>query len=114
MPLQQPKKHVPIQIGAYTVIGRDCQLEAAAIGSLCCIGDNVTAGERSIVKDCCVIAGGTKIPADMVVPPFTHLSSVNGSLVTTELPPAAAVELQERAMECYQEFVATERKLSQR
>lgn len=109
MPLQQEEKYVPIQIGSYTVIGRDCQLEAASIGSLCSIGDNVKAGERCILKDCCVVAERTTIPADMVLPPFTFLSVVNGRLSMTELPPAVAVELQEQAMERYQEFVATER-----
>lgn len=126
---------IPVTIGSHSTIGRECRIHAAAIGSFCWIGDNVTIGERCIVKDCCVIANGTIVPADTVLPPFTRASMTapppedeekeedykEGSLSTTTsrqqqherrrlvthpLPPAAAVELQERAVELFQTFVA--------
>lgn len=77
--------------------------------------DRVTLRPRCIVKDCCIVAEGTVIPTDAVIPPFTRVSNDRGNhhgrkrLVTTPLPPAAAVELQERAVEAYQEFVAAQR-----
>jgi dynactin 5 len=114
LPGQEENKFVPVTVGSHTVIGKDCVLEAAAIGSLCWIGDGVKIGQRCILKDCCVVADGTVIPADTVIPPFTRVfSSANGRLVTTELPPSVAVELQERALESYQEFAAMQRRQQQ-
>jgi dynactin 5 len=105
-----PMKYVPVSIGSHTVIGKDCTIQAAAVGSSCWIENGVTLGPRCIVKDCCVIAQGTVIPADTVLPPFTRASMSPASsaglrLVTQVLPPAMAVELQERAIEAFQDFV---------
>ena len=103
--------YVPVSLGSHTSIGKDCVLEAAAVGSLCWIADNVKLSARSIVKDCCVVVEHTVIPADAVIPPFTFVSVSNsGRLVTTPLPPAVSVELQERAMEVFQDFAASQRK----
>jgi dynactin 5 len=101
-------KFVPVSIGSHTVIGKDCLIQAAAVGSSCWIEDAVTLGPRSLVKDCCVVTRGTVIPADTVLPPFTHASmssSTNGRLTMRLLPPAVAVELQDRAVEAFTEFV---------
>lgn len=119
--------YVPVTIGSHTVIGPDCVLEAAAVGSLCWIGRGVTIGARSIVKDCCVVAAHTTIPTDTVIPPFTRVSNtiISGSssssssnnarvrLVMTPLPPSVAVELQERAVEAFQGFCAIQKQRQQ-
>ena len=105
------EKHIPVTIGAHTVIGAQATIQAAAIGSLCWIGKNVQAGPRCIVKDCCVVAEGTVIPADTVVPPFHRVfTGEYGRLCTLELPPSVAVELQERATNIYHEFVAAQKR----
>jgi dynactin 5 len=98
-------KFVPVSIGSHTVIGKDCLIQAAAVGGSCLIEDAVTLGPRSLVKDCCVVTRGTVIPADTVLPPFTHASNTNGRLTLRLLPPAVAVELQDRAVEAFTEFV---------
>lgn len=130
--IPEPKgpAYVPVTIGSHTVIGKECCLQAAAVGSYCWIGNNVTLGPRSIVRDCCVIADNVVVPDDTVVPPFTRVSTaaaavavdtnvtlvgtettaataaVHGRLIYRELPPSTAQEMQERSMELYQEFVA--------
>jgi dynactin 5 len=113
---------IPVTIGSHTIIyggtSSDCPcvIHAAAIGSYCCIGHDVFIQERVIIKDCCVIAPHTYIPADTVIPPFTHVSSLfspplndnaeacNRSLVMYELPPSTMVEIQEKSMEIYHEI----------
>jgi dynactin 5 len=106
-PTTTATKFLPVSIGSHTVIGKDCLIQAAAVGSLCWIEDAVTLGPRSLVKDCCVVTRGTVIPADTVLPPFTHAStsSTSGRLTMRLLPPAVAVELQDRAVEAFTEFV---------
>jgi dynactin 5 len=126
---------VPVTIGSHTMIGRDCRIEAAAIGSNCWIGDGVRLGKRVIVKDCCVIGGsgsGSDQPVvvsdDTVVPPFTRISISSGTSATSnrtttstttpplslswmELPPSTAMEMQERSMEIYNDFCARQEAL---
>jgi len=98
---KEEEKHIPVTIGAHTVIGSQATIQAAAIGSLCWIGKNVQAGPRCIVKDCCVVADGTVIPADTVIPPFHRVFTEYGRICTLELPPSVAVELQQRATNMY-------------
>jgi dynactin-5 len=78
---QQQPKSVPMVIGSHTVIGSDCTIRAAAIGSYCWIGKRVTLGNRVIVKDCCVVLDDVVLGDDTVIPPFT--------LVRSTVPPAA-------------------------
>jgi len=108
---QQQQQYIPVTIGAHTVIGTGSQIRAAAIGSLCWLGQNVQAGPRCILKDCCVVADDTVIPADTVIPPFhrAHTDETDGRFCTTPLPPSVAVELQERATNLYHEFVAAQK-----
>ena len=108
---KEEEKHIPVTIGAHTVIGAQATIQAAAIGSMCWIGKNVQVGPRCIVKDCCVVADGTVIPADTVVPPFHRVfMGEEGWLCTMELPPSVAVELQERATIMSVEFQKAERR----
>lgn len=103
-PAEGNNENIPVTIGSHTWIEASAKIEAAAVGSLCWIGKNVTLGPRVILKDCVVVAEGTIIPADTVIPPFSHMRRVEGVLVRTELPPASAVELEERAVAAFQDF----------
>jgi dynactin 5 len=98
---------VTFAVGTKTHIGRDCRVQAAAIGSYCHIGDHVTIGPRCILKDCVIVADGTTIPADTVVPPFSYLSTPgeDGALVRVELPPSAPMEWEEYVVDYYHRFV---------
>ncbi|KAL7559030.1 hypothetical protein ACA910_016373 [Epithemia clementina (nom. ined.)] len=117
--------HVPVVIGSHTIIGPNCQIRAAAIGSYCWIGRNVTMGPRVIVKDACVIEDNVTLGDDAVIPPFTQVTTMTipnhnltisssnpetaapGRTTTTkllqmiELPPATIQLLQEESMEIY-------------
>jgi dynactin-5 len=97
------KKYIPIVIGSHTHIGKDCQIQAAAIGSMVWIGDGVHLGKRVIIKDNCVIEDGVILGEDTVIPPFTRVSASNPSL-HVELPPATAMQLQEVSLDRFQEF----------
>lgn len=104
-------EYIPPTIGSKTWIGANTKSQAAAIGSLCWIGRNVTLGQRVILKDCVVIADDTVVPADTVVPPFSHIRFASQQqqqqrLVRTELPPASSHALEEQALEYYQSFHA--------
>jgi dynactin 5 len=129
---------IPMSIGSYTIIGQDCRILAASIGSMCQIGNGCILGPRCIIKDCCVLPDNTTIPADVVIPPFTRVTSSSFSssassssavatssggitaavedmdgrfhrrrnrIITTELPPAVSVILQEQAVERYDAFL---------
>lgn len=114
---------VPINIGSHTRIGRDCHVQAAAIGSYCCIGDRVTLGKRVIVKDCCVLEDNVVLGDDTIVPPFTRLASCRDANsgatddttkdaewqwshpYTLELPPSIAFQRQEDSIQAYRDFV---------
>jgi hypothetical protein len=60
-----------------------------------------------MLKDAVVVAAGTVIAADTVVPPFTRVSSPHGggALQMTPLSPAAIPLLQEAALDAYHERV---------
>ncbi|KNC79736.1 hypothetical protein SARC_07875 [Sphaeroforma arctica JP610] len=64
------------QIGSHVVIGRECVVNAAAIGSYVRIGNDVIIGQGCVIKDCVRIEDGAVLPPDMVVAPF---SVVGGS-----------------------------------
>lgn len=106
--LTHPIVPLPVSIGSYVSVGANCSIRAAAIGAQVCIGDHVSLGERVIIKDNCSIANGVKIPADTVVPPFTHVSmNAASSIVMIDLPPGITVELNEMAIAKYQQFIST-------
>jgi dynactin 5 len=101
--------YIPVVIGSHTLIGLDCHISAAAIGSACFIGNSVRIHDRVIIKDCCIIADNTIIPSDTVIPPFTHVSASSSAISTMlsfrELSPSTLHEMQERCIEVYQELV---------
>lgn len=103
-------KRIPLVIGSHTHIGTDCQIHAAAIGSMVWIGNGVTLGPRVIVKDNCIIEDGVHLGADTVVPPFTRISAKNPRL-STELPPSMAAHMQEISMDRYQDFKLQQREV---
>jgi dynactin-5 len=107
-------QYVPVSIGSHTFIGKDCELQAAAIGSNCWIGNNVRLGERVIVKDNCVVADNSVVPDNTVIPPFTRIEPAcqsyeyqwSGPRCWTQLPPSTAVELQDRSIDIYQDLAS--------
>jgi len=107
-PLDKSKR-IPLVIGSHTRIGEDCQIHAAAIGSMVWVGDKVQLGSRVIIKDNCVIEDNVRLGDDTVVPPFTRISAKNNPLLPTELPPSMAVYMQELSLDRYQEFKQEER-----
>jgi dynactin-5 len=101
-------KNIPIVIGSHTHIGTNCEIRAAAIGSMVWIGDDVKLGKRCIIKDNCIIESGAVLGDDTVVPPFTRISAKNPTF-QQELPPSMAVQMQEVSLDRYQEFKQAER-----
>jgi dynactin 5 len=95
---------VPMVIRGHVTIGKECTIEAAAIGSFVRIGDACKIGKRCLVKDSCIIEEGTVLGDDTVVPPFSRVKGRPG-LVVEELPPSAAMDLQDAALQVYQAFV---------
>jgi len=94
----------PMVIRGHGVIGKSCEIQAASIGSFVRIGDNVKIGKRCLIKDACIIEEGTILGDDTVVPPFSRVKGRPG-LVVEELPPSAAMDLQDAALQTYQSFV---------
>ena len=132
-------KSVPMVIGSHTTVDRDCHIRAAAIGSYCWIGKRVRLGQRVIIKDCCVVLDDVVLGDDTVIPPFTIVQSTtttgprpqSAAATTTtntdsrevlpawshaptfrcaELPPSTATEMQERSIEQYATFAASQGK----
>eukprot|EP00980_Cylindrotheca_fusiformis_P016940 scaffold5157_cov100-Cylindrotheca_fusiformis.AAC.12 len=104
-PLKKSKS-VPLVIGSHTHVGSDCEIRAAAVGSMVWIGDNVKLGKRCIIKDNCVIEAGIEIGEDTIVPPFTRVSTI-ASTDFEELPPSLSLQLQEVSITSYDEFKQT-------
>lgn len=94
----------PMVIRGHATIGKSCEIQAASIGSFVRIGDNVKIGKRCLIKDVCIIEEGSIVGDDTVVPPFSRVKGRPG-LVVEELPPSAAMDLQDAALEMYQSFV---------
>lgn len=89
----------PVTIGDHVFIEEDCVISAASIGSHVHVGKGCVIGKRCILRDCCYIAPGTVLPADTVVPPFSHFSGKPGVHVQ-ELPDCFQ-DLQRRATVAY-------------
>lgn len=121
---QQQQKCVPMLIGSHVEIGRNCRIEAAAVGSYCRIGNDCRIGKRAIIKDCCVIEDGALVGDDTIIPPFTRISRGTGGTEGDgggngeyrwslpqcgifSLPPSTATIMQERTTRMYQEFVSS-------
>lgn len=94
----------PMVIRGHVTIGKSCDIQTASIGSFVRIGDNCKIGKRCLIKDGCIIEEGTSLGDDTVVPPFSRVKGRPG-LVIEELPPSAAMDLQDAAFEMYQAFV---------
>lgn len=98
-------KFMNLTIGNHTWIGKDCVIEAAAIGSSVHVGDNCVLSRRCIIKDCCWIDADTVIVEDMIIPPFSIVSGIPGRVIG-ELPESAAVELVSRGSDAFSSFVS--------
>ena len=95
---------VPMVIRGHDTIGKDCEIQAASIGSFVRIGNYCKIGKRCLIKDACIVEEGTVLGDDTVVPPFSRVKGRPG-LVVEELPPSAATDLQDAALSMYQSFV---------
>lgn len=91
-------------IGSHTRIGKDCVIEAAAIGASVYIGENCVISKRVIVKDCCYIEPGTVIAQDMVIPPFSRVRGCPGRLQGL-MPESVAVTFPEDCVDLYGDLV---------
>jgi dynactin-5 len=99
-------KHVPMVLRGNVMVGQGCKIEASAIGTNVYIGAGSTIGKRCIIKDNCWIEDGTVLGSDVVIPPFSRVEGAPGKVVE-EMPPSAALEIQELAHRTYQEFVSS-------
>eukprot|EP01041_Mallomonas_annulata_P013278 gene13278-28119_t len=74
-------KFIPLTIGKYTSIGKNCVIESAIIGTGCEIGDDCVLSMRCILKDHVKVESGSVVPPDMVVPPFSILAGSPAKIV---------------------------------
>lgn len=74
-------KFIPMSIGRYTQIGKNCIIECAVIGIGCVIGNDCIVSKRTVLKDYVLITNGTIVPPDMVIPPFAIVSGRPGRIV---------------------------------
>lgn len=74
-------RFIPLTIGKYSTIGRNCVIESAVIGAGCEIGDNCILSMRCILKDHVRVESGSVVPPDMVVPPFSVLAGCPARIV---------------------------------
>jgi dynactin-5 len=56
------------------MIGENCLIEAAMIGSHVDIGNRVVIGSFVVIKDCVKIDDDVVVPPYSVIPPFTHVT----------------------------------------
>lgn len=95
--------YVPMHIGKYTKIGKDCQIQAASIGLGCRIGNRCIISNRAILKDHVHVCDDAVIPADTVIPPFSIVSGVPAKIVG-ELPESAPLSTQFESKQTFSMF----------
>lgn len=94
----EPIRSIPQSIGANTIIGDNCVIEAAVIGTGCHIGNNCKISSRCILKDHVRVMDNTTILADMVIPPFAIVAGSPAEIVgeqpesITTMAPIMAVD----------------------
>jgi len=93
----------PILIGSYTMVGEDCVISAATIGSYVKIGNNVLINERCIIKDCCEILPNSTLAADTVVPPLAIMGG-NPAIIVGHLSESVKTVRKRQAMKLFREF----------
>mmetsp|Transcript_1823 Transcript_1823/g.2151 ORF Transcript_1823/g.2151 Transcript_1823/m.2151 type:complete len:187 (-) Transcript_1823:128-688(-) len=96
--------YYPISIGDYVVIGRDCVISAAQIGSNVIVGDGCIIGKRCIIKDNAIVLPGSVLPPDTNVAPFTSVGGCPGMFLG-ELPESTHIVNKEKAKAVYLNFV---------
>jgi dynactin 5 len=79
--LSDPSRPIPLTIGANTIIGDGCQINAASIGTGCRIGNNCKISARCILKDHVRLLDNTVLLADMVIPPFAIVGGSPAQIV---------------------------------
>ncbi len=94
----EPIRTIPQTIGANTIIGDNCLIEAAVIGTGCRIGNNCKLSPRCILKDFVRVLDDSVVLADMVLPPFAIVGGVPATIVgeqaesITTLAPGIAMD----------------------
>ena len=96
-------KYIPLTIGKYSYIGKDCIIESACIGVGCYIGNNCNLSKRSILKDYVYVKDNTLIPPDMVIPPFSIVEGVPAKIIG-EQPPFTPKAVEQMAFSRYNMF----------
>lgn len=79
--LKEPIINIKMTIGANTIVGDGCEIEAARIGAGCNIGRNVKIGPRCILKDYVRVLDDSVILADQVFPPFAIVAGNPAEIV---------------------------------
>jgi len=67
---------IPMSVGDYVSIDRNCVIEAASIGSNVIIGKRCVIGQRCVLMDGCQILDGSILADNTVVPSYTIFSGV--------------------------------------
>eukprot|EP00823_Brevimastigomonas_motovehiculus_P005950 TRINITY_DN463_c0_g2_i1.p1 TRINITY_DN463_c0_g2~~TRINITY_DN463_c0_g2_i1.p1 ORF type:complete len:252 (-),score=77.58 TRINITY_DN463_c0_g2_i1:58-813(-) len=96
----------PLKIGEYTIIERDCIIEALTIGACVHIGKGCTISKRCILSACCRVEDDSILAPGTVVPPFTVFSG-NPARMMGRLPETYELTAREHAMEYYKYFLPT-------
>ena len=97
-------KFIPQTIGSHTMIGEDCVIEAAVIGTGCVIGNDCVISRRCVLKDYVNVLPGSVVPPDMVIPPFCIVSG-NPARIVGEMPESTSTIGQTAAVDKYKAYV---------
>lgn len=95
--------YMPMQLGDYTIIERDCFIQAAAIGSKSHIAKNVRIGPRCVLFDCCSVTEGSVLKPGTIVPPYCVFSG-NPAVFVAHLPPTFGEECVDHSREYFRSF----------
>ncbi|CAM9149468.1 unnamed protein product [Choristocarpus tenellus] len=96
-------RFTPLSVGSHTFIGKECVVEAAAIGCNVRIGDRCVIGRNCLIRDNCRMEPGSVLSEGTVVPPFTVLSGCPARAVAVLHESTASMWLED-AISFYDQF----------
>lgn len=96
-------KYIPIEIGDYVFIEKNCILHAMKIGSCVKIGKDCIVGPRVVIGESSILLEGSIVPPDSYIAPFSVYGG-KPAIYLGELPESISIIQKEACISYYNNF----------